>query len=794
MPESRQQYIEQLIAAIDAGQPPEAIDSDDAEVAALMRVAAVAASIRQRQQQDSKRLSPGTRWAHLEIREHLGSGGFGDVYRAFDTALQAEVAVKFLNQRGALYFQRDEFLNEARTMATVRNPHVLAIHGAATDQGVAGYWSDYLDGARLRDALLTDAPPSAAQRTGIIDELVQAVQAIHAAELVHGDIKSINVMLQPKRGAILLDFGASGPVGRREDGRVLASPIAMAPEQHRGEAATQASDVYALGLLMIEVLGGRHPLSDAAADDLAQASEAVHRTVAQWPVPAAWRGLIAEMLNPDAAQRPNIEAVAARVSAIHKRPLQRMRRLALSAVLGLLLAITGFSVYNAYSVNQAQAQAQAINDILSDTFLKVSAYPDGQSTLLTEALGNAWDTILTSERLSSAHRQQLLIRLLGTFVELNDLDGVMTRAPALLDVPDLSEVHRLRTLRYQADVHLQRRQNAEAEAIYAATLEIHSTQAAVVDEQLAALSMWFYSLLQRRDYTHIPELLARSEALEPLGSNTLGHRARMAYNRAAYLNRLGEAEAAHAAYMDSARWYSELHHPEHYSVLTAEGQAANVHINSSDPALRAQGMQQLAAVIERMDRVSGPDHGNTLALKINLAIAHNQNGQSEQALAMYAELQPLMYKNYGQFGQYTLQSFERNYAGALIGAGRDAEAMDKLSAIIEAYRTHHPEDWVNRFKAQFDRIVHNYNQGRLQAAAAEAGDVWQECQVHFPADDRVCQEAHWQVLKGAHLLGPSPDTAQDLHNLLAHQRDLWGEDDPQVQALERNLSEVLSPQ
>ncbi len=156
---SNTKLIDQIIEAIDQGEEitvdwenlanPEEIK----QIKALLAIHRISKRINQKQESALiHQFNQGDQWMHLIIKEKIGAGGFGQVFRAFDSVLQTDVAVKFLN-KSMTNIDDADFLQEARLMATVRNPHVLAIHGAAKDQGVSGYWSDYLDGEILFKAL-----------------------------------------------------------------------------------------------------------------------------------------------------------------------------------------------------------------------------------------------------------------------------------------------------------------------------------------------------------------------------------------------------------------------------------------------------------------------------------------------------------------------------------------------------------------------------------------------------------------------------------------------------------------
>src|SRR5688500_12493458 len=152
-------------------------------------------------------------WGPLAALEMLGEGSFGEVWRAWDPALQRPVALKLRRATGSAGSDR-RWLEEARRLARVRHPNVLVVHGADVHDGRAGLWTDLLHGATL-EALLRERGtfgPREAALVGI--ELCGALAAVHAAGLVHGDVKASNVMREGEAGSpdgsgriVLMDFG-----------------------------------------------------------------------------------------------------------------------------------------------------------------------------------------------------------------------------------------------------------------------------------------------------------------------------------------------------------------------------------------------------------------------------------------------------------------------------------------------------------------------------------------------------------------------------------------------------------
>ena len=208
------------------------------------------------------------RWLHLEIRELVGSGSYGEVYRAWDTTLNREVALKLLRVEAepkddASASQVGSFvLDEGRHLARVRHDNVVTVFGAGEHDGRIGLWMEFLEGHTLEDLLRMHGRfgPREAALIGL--DLCHALSAVHGAGLVHRDIKAKNVMRAEEGRIVLMDFGTGREI--REDTATAAStlvgtPLYMAPEVLRGESPTAKSDIYSLGTLLFHLLTNRYP-------------------------------------------------------------------------------------------------------------------------------------------------------------------------------------------------------------------------------------------------------------------------------------------------------------------------------------------------------------------------------------------------------------------------------------------------------------------------------------------------------------------------------------------------------
>jgi Tol biopolymer transport system component len=242
-------------------------------------------------------------WGPLSVREQIGGGSFGDVYRAWDPSLQREVALKLFRGGSA-----DALAREGQLLARVRHPNVMAVYGAQEFDGRTGMWSELLRGRTLADIVRHDGMMSAAEAIVYVDDVCRALAAVHGAGLIHRDIKAQNVMREIGGRIVLMDLG----LGRKADEQLAAgfdlagTPLYLAPELFAKGGATAQSDIYSVGVLMFFLVTGQYPVAAGSVQELAEA----HRTGKRRrlidlrpDLPASFIGVVERALMPEAAAR-----------------------------------------------------------------------------------------------------------------------------------------------------------------------------------------------------------------------------------------------------------------------------------------------------------------------------------------------------------------------------------------------------------------------------------------------------------------------------------------------------------
>ena len=276
--------------------------------------------------------SPISSFGVYEIRALLGAGGMGQVYRAFDSRLGREIALKVI-RRSAVDDESalDRLLREATLASALNHPNIVTIY----ETGVVGadryIAMELIEGATLRQLAAQGLPLS--RIVGIARQVAEALAVAHAQQIVHRDIKPDNVMVRPDGYVKLLDFGlaraqpdryGSGATGAgpasTEAGLILGTIGYMAPEQARGETVSAEADVFSLGVLLYELVTGRHPFM--AASQLGTLNALLWETpeppsLLNPELPRALDQLILESLQKDQRLRPGASEVMYRLALAH---------------------------------------------------------------------------------------------------------------------------------------------------------------------------------------------------------------------------------------------------------------------------------------------------------------------------------------------------------------------------------------------------------------------------------------------------------------------------------------------
>jgi serine/threonine-protein kinase len=275
--------------------------------------------------------APPEHWGHLRVLEPIGHGAYGRVYRAWDTRLDREVALKLLpaasGDRGA-----SAIIQEGRLLARVRHPNVVTIYGAEQIADRIGLWMEFVRGHTLEQVLDQRKVIGAPETVDIGLQVCHAISAVHAAGLLHRDIKAHNVMRADDGRIVLMDFGTGKELEDEASGDLAGTPLYLAPEVLHGQNATVRSDLYGLGVLLYHLVTGSYPVQGRTLRDLrrAHARERVDVRAARSDVPSKLARVIERAIDPDPARRyRSADALAADLAAL--KPRARIARWAYAA-------------------------------------------------------------------------------------------------------------------------------------------------------------------------------------------------------------------------------------------------------------------------------------------------------------------------------------------------------------------------------------------------------------------------------------------------------------------------------
>jgi serine/threonine protein kinase/Tol biopolymer transport system component len=262
-------------------------------------------------------LASATRLGPYEIVAPLGAGGMGEVYRARDTRLGREVALKVLPPAMALDpARRARFEQEARAAAALSHPNIVGLHDVGEAEGVFYIVSELVPGETL-GAIVERGPVPAKKLLDIAVQIADGMAAAHAAHITHRDLKPANIMVTPDGRAKILDFGlakqaaitATSPedtptvVQQTEPGMIMGTVAYMSPEQARGKPADHRSDQFSFGLILYEMAAGRKAFDKPEAVQVMAAILSEEPAPIERNIPAPLRWAIDRCLAKDPADR-----------------------------------------------------------------------------------------------------------------------------------------------------------------------------------------------------------------------------------------------------------------------------------------------------------------------------------------------------------------------------------------------------------------------------------------------------------------------------------------------------------
>lgn len=652
----------------------------------------------------------GASWGHLVGLQRAGSGSFGEVFRAWDPTLDREVALKLRRaDEGQGLPSGREFVAEARRHARVRHPNVLAIHGAGYHDGKAGLWADWIEGEVLSRRIERRPGLSLDQVLAIAESLASALQAVHEAGIVHGDVKASNVMLDQRGHAILMDFGAGF---RSEEQRHLPAagtpgylaPEALSPSSTTPAALGPALDLYALGVLIHRMACASYPGPGAALDR---------------GVPAALRPLLRALLSADPAQRPDAASAGAWLRRLREAPMRRARWRLRAALVAALVAVAGMALWGYVGAEQERARtqvaledAEAVNRFLNQLLSRASPEALGPGATLAELLAVAPDLLAEQASLAPRFRARVLAELGRLQADLSDetRSAAMFRAAqALLPPGEQADLMASWAIRMQASTAVDAALREEAQMLLRRAQQVGSPALQAEAEAALAEVLFRDSLVRRAPValqsaqSLLRQALARPGALAPVSAIHVHRRAAVL---ALELGVKGEAESHARQALALAVSLGGEAHPQAAAsrrvlgwALLEQGRARQAE------QLFRDNLGQHAKAERSISRQLADD-------LLGLAFALNASEQSAAALPFARQAFEVASKVYPP-GQRTLIDAGLIYGSTLRDAGHPADALVQLGSVQQALRAARGAD--NRQHVLIDR--------ELMATHAALGDA-----------------------------------------------------------------------
>jgi serine/threonine protein kinase len=389
--------------------------------------------------------------SHYEIGRLLGSGGMGHVYAARDVELGREVALKMASFEGA--DAQTRLRREAQHASRLSHPNICHIYDVGRTDGQLFVVMELVAGKSLGD-LLRDGPLSSADARKYGMEIADALAHAHEHGITHRDLKSTNVMITPKRGAKVLDFGLARMLDTHQidalshsqrsltdEGMIAGTLSYMAPELLRGQRGDERADIWALGVLLFEMVTGRRPFTGATGFELSAAI--LHQPPEALPasVPAPVRAIIQHCLEKNPGDRyqhaADLHRALQDMKGPAKSPRQRIpyipRRLVRSVpliVIGLFIAAIALYAIRSSRVGNAFSNAYGYSLLEEGSFERAIEQFQGVVNA-SPGEANPWDSLGEGYLANGMPDQALDAYSRALTIDSNNEPSILGRALAL---------------------------------------------------------------------------------------------------------------------------------------------------------------------------------------------------------------------------------------------------------------------------------------------------------------------------------------------------------------------------
>jgi len=651
---------------------------------------------------------PAERWGPYRRLRSLGQGGTGHVFLAErdDGQFQQQVAVKVLRTEVDTALARERLKRERQLLARLDHPGISRlIDGGIGPDGRPWFAMEHVEGEPIT-TYVRRLNLGRAARLELFGRLLTAVRYLHQNLVVHRDLKPANVLVTASGDVRVLDLGIArilddSPVNSATTQTQAAlTPAYAAPEQILGRPTTTAVDVFALGLLLHELITTRTAFPDGRFAPDAAGDVAALRTAEPAGVDPDLDAIIARALRPEPGERyPSVESldedlaryrqgspVAARRGGWRYRASKSLRRhrVAWAAMAALVVTLTAgllATLWQARVAREEAGRAAAVSRFLLHIF--EGADPEveqGPTTTARTLLDRGTGRIRAELATQPALRAEMLHTLGGLYSKLGEYD----EAWKLLDeswrlrqtLPDLSLRERLASMTALGQVQQSRGRGTEAESLFRASIDMIGPNAGRLPLDLATAHNGLASILNERGQGAVADSLARLalEGRRRHGADDL--------DVAESLNELATISYDRGRYDEARQWFTEslalfekrLGH-ESLRGAALRSNLATVLIQQGRPA-EAEPLFQSALEVQR--RQLGPDHPRVAISLAGLAGIASRQDRLEEAEPLYAEVLRINRRTYG--------ARHPDVAKALHDVGRARLRLGRMAEADSAYR------------------------------------------------------------------------------------------------------------
>lgn len=687
------------------------------------------------------------KWGRLEVLEEIGQGSFGQVYRAHDVMLERDVALKLLKDDANSLVKSKTFIEEAKHLAKVRHPNVLAIHGAAIHEKRAGFWSDLIVGLPLNQIEQDFFDDTALIK--IIHQVSQGLHAIHQAGIIHGDIKPANIIKDDRGDFLIMDFGAGIGINELANlpGFIHGTPALMAPELFDEKHEGTATDVYALGATLFKICAGLYPVSGQDLLEIKTAHqhkeyESISKLRSDLDKDIS--NLIQSMVSHDAKDRPSTNQIIRTLYDIETAPQRRRNKRAAWSFMALLIAGTVASSYGFYQADQAKDQAllaqnkaESVNEFLQDMLEASSEMGGGRDVRVADVLDKASDKLVNEPPEQSQIAIEMHQSLANSYNSLRDTEKSLFHAKESISLA-------------QAIFAKDDERLIKGQLELAHSLEIkgdHQGSINLVDEIIANAETtlgsdhWYIQLARKFKITNLMAIAEYDQAIEILdnhfaeipdaktASNNFGYELLQA--KANALSVKGKFEDAIRVAKQGIAWLDEY---PRKSLINQEAIFSILGAAQLDQGLIDEGLKNMTLALDLNEKINGKESVDYLDGLVNLGAAQRLNNQPELAKTTTIQAFELAKQIYGDKKNLRTVGIGTNLANMLVDLGDieqgEAVMRESLKMSYDVLGIMKPESLILEYN--LSELLHK--QGRFAEALEYAACTYAKKKEAFGAN------------------------------------------------------------